>query len=144
MSLNFYLVIVFTLIAFYHDVRYQKIPNWLTGSGVVIGFLVAILSYGFVNGMIFSGLGLAISTVILLLLYLIKGLGAGDVKLFSAIGAITGIEFSLYSLMYSILFAGAIAVVLLLYRISFIKNALASLIAFIISKVKKEPQAKEA
>lgn len=143
MGFNIYLLIIFILIAFYTDVRYQKIPNWLTGSGVIAGFLYYIIRDGLISGMLFSGLGFSVSTVILLLLYFIKGVGGGDVKLFSAIGALTGIEFSLYSLMYSVLFAGFIAVILLVYRTPFIKRMVASLTAFIVEKWTKEEQSKE-
>lgn len=140
MIIQFIILAIFTLVAFYHDARFQKIPNWLTGSGVIIGFIVSIILYGFINGLIFSGLGLIVGTVILLLLYFIKGVGAGDVKLFSAIGAMTGVEFSLYCLMYSILIAGLIAMVLLVYRIPFVKRMITRLVVFLVEKTSKKEQ----
>ncbi|SEO60949.1 prepilin peptidase CpaA [Amphibacillus marinus] len=144
MGFNVYLLAVFILIAFYFDARFQKIPNKLTGSGIVVGFIYFIIRNGIIDGMLFAGLGLIVSTVILLFLYFIKGVGAGDVKLFSAIGALMGMEFALYSLMYSILFAGFIAVVLLLYRAVFIKRMVAKALAFFVEKLTKKEQAKEA
>lgn len=141
MIMQFIVLAIFTLIAFYNDVRFQKIPNWLTGSGVLIGFVVSIILYGFLNGLIFSGIGLVVGTVILLLLYFIKGVGAGDVKLFSAIGTISGVEFSLYALMYSVLFAGLIAILLLLYRIKFVKRMISHLTIFLVEKIMKKERA---
>ncbi|WP_017471222.1 A24 family peptidase [Amphibacillus jilinensis] len=140
MVFNVYLLSIFIAIAFYFDVRYQKIPNRLTGTGIIVGLIYFIIRNGIINGVLFSGLGLVVSTIILLLLYFIKGLGAGDVKLFSAIGALTGMEFALYSLMYSILFAGLIAVVLLLYRTPFIKRMIAIIVAFFVGKWTKKEQ----
>lgn len=53
------------------------------------------------------------------ILYALRMLGAGDIKLLSAIGAIMGIEFVLYTAAFSFLVGGLMAVLLLLLR----KNA---------------------
>lgn len=121
MELYFYILFVLILIAFYLDVRYEKIPNWLTVSSVGIGIIYHIIING-MQGLIFSMLGLLVGGGILLFLYLFKGVGAGDVKLFAAIGAISGMHFTLYALMYSIIFAGLIAVIILLFRRDMIKR----------------------
>lgn len=141
MAMNYYILAVFILIALYKDVRYSKIPNWLTVSGVFSGIGYFFIVDGF-PGFFFSALGAVVSTAILLLLYLFKGVGAGDVKLFAAIGAITGMEFSLYSMMYSILFAGLIAILLLLYRRKFVKRMVYICYTFIVSIFSKDKEMK--
>lgn len=51
-----------------------------------------------------------------LVLYAIGALGAGDVKLFAAIGAIMGVMFVVQTLVYAILWAGLIGLFLLLFQ----------------------------
>jgi prepilin peptidase CpaA len=112
---HFYLLIAVLFIAFYVDAKSSRIPNYLTVSGGVIGITYHLIFYGW-SGLQFSLIGLLIGFGIVFLLYLFKALGAGDVKLFGAIGALTGSEFVLQSIMYSILYAGIIGVGILLFR----------------------------
>lgn len=107
------LFIALIIVAFIWDVNYHKLPNWLTAIGMVTGLMYHLLTGG-INGFLFSGLGLLVSGGIFLLLYMFKAIGAGDVKLFAAIGAIMGIEFTLYLMMYSVVYAGVIGIVILL------------------------------
>lgn len=53
---------------------------------------------------------------ILFLMYAIGAVGAGDVKLFGGIGAWTGLAFGMHVIIYSVLYAGAIGLVILLFR----------------------------
>ncbi|WP_244513599.1 prepilin peptidase [Oceanobacillus limi] len=55
-------------------------------------FSINNVFYGGINGLIFSFLGLLVAGGIFLILYVFKGLGAGDVKLFVAIVAIVGVQ----------------------------------------------------
>jgi prepilin peptidase CpaA len=121
MALYFYPFIVFLLTALFFDGRYGRIPNWLTVSGAVLGLLFHVVLNG-INGLIFSVIGLVAGFVLMLILYLFKAIGAGDVKLFGAIGAFSGIEFTLYGIMYSVIYAGLIGLVLLILRRDFIRR----------------------
>jgi prepilin peptidase CpaA len=121
MALYFYPFIIFLLTAFFFDAKYRKIPNWLTVSGSVVGLIVHVALNG-INGLIFSGLGLIAGFILMLILYLFKAIGAGDVKLFGAIGAFSGIEFALYGIMYSVIYAGCIGLVIMLLRKEFLKR----------------------
>ncbi|MBM7597878.1 prepilin peptidase CpaA [Virgibacillus halotolerans] len=121
MAGHFIILILFLIVAFYYDVKEQRIPNWLNVSGVLVG----IIYHLFVNqldGFIQSVLGTLIGGGILLLLYIFKAIGAGDVKLFAAIGAICGVLFTLYAIMYSIIFAGIIGLIILLFTKTFLVN----------------------
>lgn len=121
MALYFYPFIIFLLAALYFDAKYQKIPNWLTVSGAVLGLLVHLTLDG-MDGLIFSLIGLLAGFIIMLILYVFKAIGAGDVKLFGAIGAFAGIEFTLYGIMYSVIFAGIIGLFILLVSKEFIRR----------------------
>jgi prepilin peptidase CpaA len=87
---------VVAVVAAVYDVRFRRIPNWLTLAGVLAG--MGLNSWFDVRGLhwydgfnwrtSFAGLGLAF--LIYFPLYLLRGMGAGDVKLMAAVGAIVG------------------------------------------------------
>lgn len=79
-------VCTFTLIAMIYDVLSYKIPNWLVGISLITGVVYSIVLGGKV-GLLFSVCGVFIPILLLFGLYLFGVLGAGDVKLFAAIGA---------------------------------------------------------
>jgi prepilin peptidase CpaA len=84
-------VIAVVLGAMVYDVRYRRIPNWLTVTGVVIGVaLNGFLDQGRPGLFVGSLLGLAIGFGVYFVLYALHAMGAGDVKLMAAIGAIVG------------------------------------------------------
>jgi len=109
---------IFLLVALYTDARYTKIPNWLTVSAAIIGVLYHLILSGW-EGLLFSGLGFIAGFGIMFILYLIKAISAGDVKLFGAIGALTGVEMTLYGMMYSIFYAAIIGILILLCKKEF-------------------------
>jgi prepilin peptidase CpaA len=77
------------VIAAVTDVRDGRIPNWLTVSLAAFGFGVQSWEHGW-DGFLFSLGGLGIGLACLLFFYIKGGMGAGDVKLLGAIGAILG------------------------------------------------------
>lgn len=121
MGWQFILLGIMISIAFYTDVKKAKIPNYISISGVLIGVFYHFIDKGPI-GLWFSIKGLLIGFLILFALYLFGGIGAGDVKLFGAIGAITGLEFVLSSIIYSILYGGVIGILILLNRREFIRR----------------------
>jgi prepilin peptidase CpaA len=102
-------------IAFATDIAKQKIPNLLTAAGFITGILLHSAAQG-AAGAQFALIGAVIGFVPLILLYMIRAVGAGDVKLFTALGAITGAEFVLQSVMYSLVYAAVISCLILLWR----------------------------
>jgi len=97
------------------DLSRRQIPNILTVGGMLAGLLVNGWMAG-LQGLSHAVLGCAGSVMLLWLAYAIGGIGAGDVKLFGAIGAIAGLPFSLYSFACSAVVAGGIGCVLLVSR----------------------------
>jgi prepilin peptidase CpaA len=72
-----------------YDVRTRKIPNWLNLSGVILGLgLNTLLLHA--HGIVVALLGMGLALLIYVPLYLIRGMGAGDVKLMAAVGSIAG------------------------------------------------------
>jgi prepilin peptidase CpaA len=90
------------------DVRTARIPNWLTYGGLAAA-IVSRAAMGlteFRSGLI----GLMISGGMFLLLFLIGGMGGGDVKLMAAVGAWAGSSQSLPILITSSIVGGILAV----------------------------------
>ena len=84
-------VIALVLTAAVYDVRYRRIPNWLTLVGVLAGVaLNGFLDQGRPGLFVSSLLGLAIAFGLYFVLYALRAMGAGDVKLMAAVGAIVG------------------------------------------------------
>jgi prepilin peptidase CpaA len=98
------------LIAAITDLRSRRIPNWL----VVISLLGALVTAGATQGA--SGLGkslagAAVGGAILGVLYLLGGMGMGDVKLCAAVGAWLGPAQLLMALVVMGVAGGAMALV---------------------------------
>ena len=82
-------LLVLAVVAAIYDLRYRRIPNWLVLTGLLLG--IAINSFLFEwAGLKLSLTGMAVGFGIYFPLYLLRGMGAGDVKLMAAIGAIVG------------------------------------------------------
>lgn len=125
-----YILIVLLITAFIYDVKFHKIPNWLSAGGMLVGIVFHLISGG-IDGLIFSFLGVLIAGGIFLILYVFKAIGAGDVKLFAAIGSIVGVQMVLYMMMYSIIVAGVIGIVILLFTRTFLQKMTSALFHFI-------------
>lgn len=85
-------MLALVLVAAIYDVRYRRIPNWLNVSGVLLGIALNTFLYQGLPGLVFSLKGLILAFGIYVVLYALHAMGAGDVKLMAAIGAIVGWE----------------------------------------------------
>ena len=75
----------------YYDVRYRCIPNILVLS-LIIGGLTINTSFGGLNGALTSLEGLALAFLPMFLIHMFGAMGAGDVKLFGAVGSVIGVS----------------------------------------------------
>ena len=71
------------------DCKYRKLPNYLTLPGVVVFPVVYYFHWGW-QGVGMSLLGGLIGGLFLLIPYLLRGAGAGDVKMLLAVGCLSG------------------------------------------------------
>jgi prepilin peptidase CpaA len=83
------LIVLTTLIASIYDVRWRIIPNFITLPAIIAGVCVHTFAYGF-EGLLNSLLGIVFGSAFFLILFLFNWMGAGDVKLAAAIGALLG------------------------------------------------------
>lgn len=81
------ILVLAALIAAYTDMRKRRIPNWLTGGMVVYGLIYHSYRAGW-SGLFLSLGGIALGLGLMLIPYLLKGMGAGDVKFLAAVGSI--------------------------------------------------------
>lgn len=89
--------------ALYFDLRYQRIPNRLCLITLLLGLIINTSFYAWLGlGEALSGAALAL--IILLPAYFFRLLGAGDVKIMIAIGAISGPLIISWSIAYAIIF----------------------------------------
>src|SRR6478609_2330404 len=77
------------LVAAFTDLRWRRIPNWLTLPALPIGIAAqTVYGDGFWQGLLGALGGFAA----LLVLFLVGAGGAGDVKLFTVVGSFVGIR----------------------------------------------------
>ncbi len=80
---------VLAITAAVFDIRSRRIPNRLVLAGLVAGIGIHLWLDGWA-GLKTAGIGLAVGFGVYFLLYLVRAMGAGDVKLMGALGAIAG------------------------------------------------------
>jgi prepilin peptidase CpaA len=97
------------------DLRYQRIPNWLTVSGMAGGVVVNTILYRW-PGLKEALLGTVLGLGLLLPFVLVHSLGAGDWKLAGALGACLGWRQLLSVLMGTILVAGVMALAVVIWK----------------------------
>lgn len=106
------ILILLIALVFYYDGRYQRIPNLITlpiiGMGLIINTIISGLP-----GLTASCLGLITGMALLLIPFLLGGIGAGDVKLLAAIGSIAGLHFVIAAFLYGAIIGGVWSVILL-------------------------------
>jgi prepilin peptidase CpaA len=109
------------------DLRTQKIPNLITYPTMVIAFSYhGTLGGG--NGLLFSLTGLSVGIALLLLPYLLGGMGAGDAKLMGAVGAMIGAKGVFY------IYALVLILIRRTYFNGFFKKQMTTLWTFILTR----------
>jgi prepilin peptidase CpaA len=97
------------------DLRTRRIPNALTAVLALLGVAFAASGIsGLTVGASLAGLGLGLA--LMLPGHLFGGTGAGDVKLFAAMGALIGPAHTLAAFLYTAIAGGAIALVVAVHR----------------------------
>jgi prepilin peptidase CpaA len=99
------------------DVRSYRIPNWLTGFGLLAGLLLSVWNVRHPGQELMLAFGgIALGLFALLPLYLIRILGAGDVKLMAMVGAFLGLPGTLHALVLVLITGGLVAIAYALSR----------------------------
>ena len=97
----------------YYDVRYRRIPN-----PFVLATLISGLTMNFALGGLQGGLssigGCVLAFTLMFMLHVFGAMGAGDVKLFAAIGSVLGAQLVLPTFVVVVLTGGLLALVVML------------------------------
>lgn len=99
---------VFLIVAVVIDLRSRRIPNKLTASMAAAAVALNVFDAG-AAGAWFSAKGLLAGAALLLIPFAAGGIGAGDVKMLAAVGALKGAEFALAAFLFAGIAGGLIA-----------------------------------
>jgi prepilin peptidase CpaA len=95
------------------DIRSQKIPNLITIPAIINALLYHFVTNG-IDGLIFSALGLTTGIGLLIIPYMMGGMGAGDAKLMGAVGAVLGTKSVFMAFLLTALVGGLYAIIIIL------------------------------
>jgi len=103
------------LAAAFMDVQQHRIPNWLTYPGMAVGVLLRGLLLGW-KGVVGALVGCLLAGGIFLVFYMVRAMGAGDVKLMAAIGSLVGPRHAIVVLLATAICGGLLAIVYAVLR----------------------------
>jgi prepilin peptidase CpaA len=126
------LLATLVLIAAVFDVRFRRIPNWLVLSGILLGLALNVFLFGSI-GAKSALLGGALAMSVYFPLFIVRGMGAGDVKLMIAIGILVGPANWLAIFFLTAVLGGAFAI-FMLFRSGLLMHTLAN-VGFILSRL---------
>jgi len=120
MTLSAALLVLLTAIAAVTDVVYHKIYNWTTYPGIIAALVVNTLENGWNDG--YPGLedslkGLALCGGLMLVSFVLFGVGGGDVKLMAMLGAFLGLEKGVDALLWTFVLGAAAGLAVLIWRV---------------------------
>lgn len=105
----------FSAVAALTDLRSGKIYNWLTLPAILAGFVWNLLHSGGAGALLSLG-GIAAGFALLIWIYALGFMGAGDVKLLMAFGAFGGALYALKVFLLALVLGGAMAALQLASR----------------------------
>ncbi len=115
-NIPFYLIaLAASIVAVYTDTRHGLITNRLTFPTMALGLVLHAVVGGW-TGLGTAALGCAAGLGLLIIPFLLGGLGAGDVKLMAALGAVVGPAAVFSTFIYSAFLGGLIALVILVRK----------------------------
>jgi prepilin peptidase CpaA len=103
-------LIPLALIIAYYDVCYRRIPNSFVLATLIVGVLVNA-SFGGIDGALASLGGCVLAFALMFALHVFSAMGAGDVKLFAAIGAVMGTRLVLPTFLMVALTGGVLGII---------------------------------
>lgn len=104
------LLMVLLVVAACIDLRSYRIPNWLTAGGIVAAMMLSLFGPATGQpGWIATMAGMAIGFAVMLPTYLMRVMGAGDVKLMAMTGAFLGTQGVIGAVLFTLIAGGVLA-----------------------------------
>jgi prepilin peptidase CpaA len=116
-SIQFIVLSAILLFSALIDLRSHRIPNYLTLPGMIAALALYSFANGF-DGFLFGLKGIAVGIGVLLIPYLLGGMGAGDAKLMGAVGGFLGAKGVLGAFLLTAVIGGIYAL-LTIFRSNF-------------------------
>jgi len=107
--MKLFLLMPLAVIVIYYDVRYRRIPNLVVVAALVAGLCINTSFLG-LAGTIASLKGLGLAFLPMFLMHIFGAMGAGDVKLFAAVGAVVGVALVPMTFVVVVMLGAALAV----------------------------------
>jgi prepilin peptidase CpaA len=112
-----------TAYACWKDCRTHRVANWLNASIAATGLAAQWHWFG-THGLTQGLLGIAVGFALLFGLWLIRGMGAGDVKFMAALGAWLGPMLTLYAVAAGGIFGGVLALGMIAVRRTWLQTGI--------------------
>lgn len=116
---------IILLISSVFDIRFQKIPNWLTFTAMAAGLAFNVSLSG-MDGLTASMGGILLGIGIFLIPYAMGGMGAGDAKLMGAVGSFLGIKGVFVAALFTMAIGGLYAIFLMILHWQYGRKILSS------------------
>lgn len=107
--------------AVYTDLTQTRISNRLIVCGILFGFLYRAITEGSM-GVFFFFVNISIPVILLNLLFQMRALGAGDIKLFSMLGAFLSTEQLLQMMVTAFVVCAILGILKIGYQIIFMQT----------------------
>ena len=109
------MLLLLILIAAAFDLVSRRIPNWLVATGILWGIVLNVILFSW-PGLMAAVFGIGLAFLVYFPLFAVRGMGAGDVKLMMAVGAIVGPTNWLLLFVLTSALGGVFGVVLIVRR----------------------------
>ena len=118
------------LVITYYDVRYRRIPNTFVLATLATGLIVNSVGGGLSGAMASLG-GCFMAFTLMFMLHVFGAMGAGDVKLFAAIGSVLGASLVLPTFFVVVLTGGALGIVTM-FRTGCVRSTLHNILMLLV------------
>lgn len=111
--MKYVLVCILLIFVIYTDTKSYSVKNSVILFFAAAGLIVNCVELG-VTGLVNWLMGISLPILVLFVLFILRMLGAGDIKLIGVIGGLLGLDFLMKSSVYMLIVAGVMALMKML------------------------------